>query len=251
MNRCFEQKTLNQGKLLKCPHNQVVKGISRAHFGLQLGSCSHGNTWKQVETCSKDIKPIVSRMCLDRESCYVEADPKEFGIPCQSKENQFRVMVDYICGQPDEIKPKCFNSEKNSAIICPTGQVITSFTKGSFGNPGTCSAPFKTGDCHVDPLPLLQSQCLRQNRCDVNVMTAKFGTPSCGNATYGNSSKPKFNHLLTEYTCGLPTDTALNLTRYNVSAFDKTLLKKKANGASGAASGLLALCVTILAMVFI
>jgi hypothetical protein len=233
--KCFENQKENDAKLIVCPKNEVIKTIRRASFGLQHGSCASPKSWAQDDACSLDVTQSVSRTCIDRESCYVEADPKVFGLPCKSAnaaQKQFRVIVDYVCAKPQAIaKSHCYSSKSNAVMSCPSGQTITEVTKGSFGNGGSCAGPFVTGSCHIDAKPTLDIQCLNRDRCVVNATTQVFGTPACANATYGTSSTMPPFHLLVDYKCGIANASAVNLSRYNAS-FDKTLLKAKSSSAT-------------------
>jgi len=94
---CFESATADKTQVLGCPDGQTIAEITRASFGLPIGTCFDKKGWTMNPSCHEDVISAFELTCKDKQSCTVSADSASFGAPCVSPNGHYRLVISYFC----------------------------------------------------------------------------------------------------------------------------------------------------------
>jgi len=172
--------TMTEGSilLLNCPDNKKIGSIKFASYGTPQGDLLDFN----YGSCHADSSmSITADLCLEKESCEIEALSSIFTDPC---EGTFKALsVEAFCVLPtDTLIGGTIEEDATLTLTCPEAQRISTVLFASFGQPtGELGAFTINPACHADEsFGIVMTQCIGKATCDLVADSEVFGDECAG-----------------------------------------------------------------------
>ena len=119
------EETPPKSMTLTCPANEVIVEIVFASYGLPKGDCG---SFSQGDCHAASSKAKVEALCLQKNSCKIDANNTTFGDPCKGADK--RLFVEVKCGAPS---PTCGDGALDPGEACDAGGAATMACSGTCG----------------------------------------------------------------------------------------------------------------------
>ena len=146
---------------LRCPPGSPISDVVFATYGRPSGDCAGydvGECGDPTATAGR-----VEAACLGQASCEVDASNATFGDACPNQAKQ--LLVDWACADTCAEA----NQDRELALACPPGNVISAIEFARYGRPGGDCAGYDLGTCGDSDRTrmLVEEACLGRAECRV------------------------------------------------------------------------------------
>jgi len=172
--------TMTEGStlLLNCPDNKKIGSIKFASYGTPDGSLLDFNYGSCHAASSMSI---AADLCLEKESCEIEALSSIFTDPCEGTFKSLSVEA-FCVLSTDTLVGGLVQEDATLTLTCPGTQRISTVLFASFGQPtGELGAFSINPACHGDDsFGIVMTQCIGKATCELIADSQVFGDECVG-----------------------------------------------------------------------